>query len=62
VNKKIKIEIKEIKAALVFIKIAEQQSNIFTESMIYIALSISAPDDITLITFIKQIKDILSSF
>jgi hypothetical protein len=53
VDKEIKIEIKKIKAASAFNKIIKRRSNIFTESIIYIVLLIPAPDDITLITFIK---------
>jgi hypothetical protein len=50
---KMKIEMEKIKAASAPNEAAERRSDIFTESTIYIASSISAPDDITLITFIK---------
>jgi hypothetical protein len=53
VNKKMKIEMEKIKAASAFNEAAERRSDIFTESMIYTALSISAPNDMALIIFIK---------
>jgi hypothetical protein len=53
VNKKMKIEMKEIRAASTSNKAIERRSDIFTELIIYTALSISAPDDITLVTSIK---------
>jgi hypothetical protein len=53
VDKEMKIEIEEIKVASASNKAAERRLDIFTESTTYIALSIPAPNDMTLVTFIK---------